>query len=152
MTTTNDLPAATLAEDAPWSPAPARAKLAARVGKPRRKPEAEVVKEGIGLLCTYPRTYAWKIHGGVHGQVGQPDVDGCSDGRSLKFEAKAADRKPEAHQLGMLRRWAETGALVGWFFNNDHVRQLMDHRDDPLFVPDLSRPGCSCPLHQVRDV
>lgn len=135
------------AVDAVWTPDPARRKLKSKIGKPRRKPEAEVVTEGIAFLNTLSRTWAWKIHGGLHGQVGQPDVDGCSAGRSIKFEAKTTGTKPEGHQLGILRRWAETGALVGWFRDNDHLRQLLAHLDDPTFVPDLTRPGCACPLH-----
>lgn len=138
----------TTVEDAVWTPEPRRAKMARKAGKPRRKPEAEVVTEGIAWLNALPETYAWKIHGGIHGQVGQPDVDGCSRGRSLKFEAKAEGNKPTGTQIGMLKRWAKAGACTGWFRNNDHLRQLMDHVDDPNFVPDLDQPGCSCPLHQ----
>lgn len=143
------VPTYAVAVDAQWSPKAARLRLGSKP-KVRRKPEAEVVTEGIALLNTLAHTYAWKIHGGAHGQVGQPDVDGCSRGRSLKFEAKTTGTKPAPHQLGVLKRWAETGALVGWFRTNDHVRELMAHLDDPDYVPNLDNPGCgraSCPLH-----
>jgi hypothetical protein len=131
-------------EDAPFS---ARAATPARAGAPRRKPEAEIVKEGELYICALPRGYAHKVHGGQFGNVGEPDLDACVDGRAVKLEAKQPGKKPTGAQLGRLRRWASVGALVGWFTNNDHIRQLLDHLDDPVFVPDLSHPGCVCARH-----
>lgn len=145
---TNPYPVGEPDLDQPWSPQPARARLAAKVGKPRRKPESEVVTEGMAWLNGLPRTKAWKIHGGTFtGSVGEPDVDGCSNGRSLKFEAKAGTAKPTDMQLVRLREWARCGALVGWFRTTRHLEELMDHLDTPGFVPDLAHPGCACPIH-----
>lgn len=128
-----------------------KAATPARAGRPRVKPEAEVAEDGLKLLRNLPQTYAWKIHGGPFGNVGEPDFDGCSRGRSLKFEAKRPGKEPTKAQLGALRRWAKAGALVGWFTSNDHIVQLLDHIDDPVFVPDLSHPGCSCARHGGQD-
>jgi hypothetical protein len=133
-----------LVEDAPFS---ARAATPARAGKPRPKPEAQIVKDGEVYICSLPRAYAHKVHGGPYGNAGEPDLDACVDGRTVKLEAKQPGKKPTGAQLGRLRRWAGCGALVGWFTNNDHIRQLLDHLDDPVFVPDLAHPGCVCARH-----
>lgn len=131
-------------EDAPFSP---RAATPARAGKPRRKPEAEVVAEALAMLRNRPATYARKVHGGAMGNVGEPDLDAVSEGRAIKLEAKAEGKRPEKAQVGALRRWAKAGALVGWFTCNDHIQQLLDHLHTPGFVPDLDHPGCSCTEH-----
>ena len=81
------------------------------------------------------------------GNVGEPDVDACVRGRAVKLEAKAEGNKPTSPQLAALRRWGRAGALVGWFRVLEHVQQLLEHLDEPLFIPDLSYPGCRCPRH-----
>lgn len=136
--------------DAEWKPDPARARMARKVGRPRRKPEGEIVSEGMAWLNGLPRTKAWKIHGNAFSRAGEPDVDGCSDGRSLKFECKAGTERPTDLQRLRLEEWARTGALVGWFRSTDHLRQIMDHLAESDFVPDLDHPGCGCGVH-VRD-
>lgn len=131
-------------EDAIFSP---RAATPRRAGKPRRKPESEVVSEAKAMLNTRQGAYFRKVHGGAMGNVGEPDLDGCEHGRAVKLEAKAGSEKPTGPQMGAMRRWAKVGALVGWFRNNEHVNQIMDHVSDPDFVPDLDHPGCSCAKH-----
>lgn len=133
--------------DAEWRPDPARKRLARKVGRPRVKPESEIVSEGMAWLNGLHRTKAWKIHGNAYGVVGEPDVDGCSRGRSLKFECKAPGKKPTPLQRGRLEEWARAGALVGWFTETAHLVQLMAHLDEPDFVPDLDHPGCGCGAH-----
>jgi hypothetical protein len=131
-------------EDAVFSRSAATPRSA---GKPRRKPEAEIVAEGIIMLRALPNGYARKVHGGAMGNVGEPDVDACVAGRSCKFEAKAIGEKPTGPQLGSMRRWASVGALVGWFRSNAHLEQLLEHIDEREYVTDLTEPGCSCPRH-----
>ena len=135
--------------DEEWSPEPERERIRRRPAG-RRKPERDVVAEGIALLRQ--KGYARKVHGGAYGNAGEPDVDAVVKGRACKFEAKGAGNKPTPVQVGAMRRWAQAGALVGWFRNNQHLEDLLLHLDDVNFVPDLSQPGCSCPLHQVREV
>lgn len=135
--------------DEEWSPEPDRQKIARRP-KVRRKPESDVVAEGIALLRQ--RGYARKVHGSAFGNAGEPDVDAVVKGRACKFEAKSTGGKPTPVQLGAMRRWAAAGALVGWFRSNDHLEQLLEHLDDVNFIPDLAQPGCMCPVHPVRDV
>lgn len=135
----------TVPQDEAWDPGPM---VKRRPVVPRRL-EKDVVAAGIALLRTLPRGYAHKVHGGQFGNAGEPDVDACVNGRACKFEAKTGRNRPTDVQIGAMRRWAATGALVGWFTGNDHLRQLLDHLDDPDFVPDLNKPGCSCPVHQA---
>lgn len=113
---------------------------------PRRKPEREVVSEGINYLRSIGG-YAWKVHGGRMGSTGEPDVDACVRGRSVKLEAKAGNNKPTGPQIQSLRRWQRAGALVGWFRTTQHIIDLLDHLGDPGFLPDLAHPGCVCERH-----
>lgn len=136
-------------DDEEWNPEPQREKIRRRPAV-KRKPERDVVADGISLLRQLG--YARKVHGNAFGNAGEPDVDAVVKGRGCKFEAKTTGTKPTPVQLGAMRRWAQAGALVGWFRNNDHLNQLLEHLDDVNFVPDLTQPGCSCPLHQVREV
>lgn len=131
-------------EDAPFSP---RAATPSNAGRPRRKPEADVVADALKFLRTQPATYARKVHGSAMGNVGEPDLDAVSHGRAIKLEAKAEGKRPAPAQIGALRRWAEAGALVGWFTSNVHIEQLLDHLHTPGFVPNLDHPGCSCGNH-----
>jgi hypothetical protein len=115
---------------------------------PRRKPESEVVSDAIALIKGKAyHGYARKVHGGAMSQTGEPDLDVCVRGRAIKLEAKAIGGRPTGPQMVSMRRWSRAGALVGWFRTNAHVVAILDHLDDPGFVPDLSMPGCSCPRH-----
>lgn len=117
---------------------------------PRRKPEREIVSDAIGHLREIGG-YAWKVHGGRMGNIGEPDVDACVRGRSVKLEAKAIGNSLTGPQIQALRRWARAGALVGWFRCNQHIDDLLDHLGEPNFRPDLARPGCVCPRHSGGD-
>lgn len=112
---------------------------------PRHRSEADVVRDALGLLRSLG--YARKVHGGAHGNVGEPDIDGCVSGRALKLEAKSIGNKPTGAQYASMRRWASAGALVGWFRTNGELCAILDHVADIGFVPDLDRPGCSCARH-----
>jgi hypothetical protein len=114
----------------------------------RRKPEGEIVLEGINYLRAQPHAYAKKVHGGAMGNAGEPDVDACVRGRAVKLEAKAGSNTPSKVQLAALRRWAAAGALVGWFTTNQHIVELLDHLEDHDYITDLSAPGCAKPCHR----
>lgn len=81
------------------------------------------------------------------GNIGEPDIDACIRGRACKFETKVGDNTPTVPQRTALGRWAGAGALVGWYRDLEQLRALLEHLDDPEFVPDLDHPGCRCPLH-----
>ena len=116
-----------------------------RGAAPRHRSENEVVASALALLREIG--YARKVHGGAHGNTGEPDIDACVRGRACKLEAKTIGNRPTGPQRVRMDQWAKVGALVGWFRTDDELRQLLDHVPDIGFVPDLSRPGCSCPRH-----
>jgi hypothetical protein len=136
--------------DAIFDAAPQRAagKRKARAPKPRA--ERDAVADVINYIQSLPHSHARKVHGGTHSQVGEPDVDACVDGRAVKLEGKTGYHKPTAVQRQALVRWADAGALAGWFRSVDDVRDLLAHVNDRRFVVDLSQPGCDCPLHAER--
>lgn len=134
-------------QDEEYNPNLAARETHRAVAKPRRKPESEVVSEGIALIKKQYNGHARKVHGGAESQTGEPDLDCCVRGRAVKLEAKALDGRPTGPQLLSMRRWAKAGALVGWFRTNAHVVAILEHLSDPGFVPDLAHPGCTCPLH-----
>lgn len=137
--------------DAEFDPTRLRAAAAKKASRPRRKPEAEIVKEGIDYIRAQPQSYARKVHGSQFGNAGEPDVDASVRGRAVKLECKAPDGgKPTAVQMAALRRWQAAGAIAGWFTNTGHVQELLDHVDDPYseYMPNLERPGCPCARHQ----
>lgn len=133
-----------LPEDEEFDPGIARVIMRAGAA-PRHRSEAEVVRDALVLLRSLG--YARKVHGGIHGNVGEPDLDACVHGRCLKLEAKSVGNRPTGPQMVALRKWAKAGALVGWFRTNGHIREILDHLTEVGFVPDLAYPGCHCPRH-----
>jgi hypothetical protein len=108
---------------------------------PQHRPETEITKDAIIWLKTQPRTYAWKLHTGPQGEGGHPDIDGCTNGRSIKIEMKRPGETPTTRQMARLLRWRATGALVGWATSVEEVRAIFAHADDPEYVNPLTGPG-----------
>jgi len=104
--------------------------------------ESVLVKAAIERIRAHPRGHAVKVHGSVYTAAGEPDIDGCINGRALHLEAKLPGNKPTPVQYGAMRRWAKTGALVGWFTSLDGLEYLLSHVDDPDWSnPQLEREG-----------
>lgn len=138
-------------DDAEFDPTQLRKAAARKAARPRRKPESEIVTEGIEYIRALPFAYARKVHGSQFGNAGEPDVDAVVHGRAVKLECKAPDGgRPTAVQMAALRRWQNAGAIAGWFTNTGHVQELLDHVGDVYadYVTNLETPGCSCPQHQ----
>lgn len=134
-------------KDASFDAAPLR-KIAAREAlRPRRRSEADIVSDVINYIRSLPLGHARKVHGDAYTQVGEPDVDACVRGRSVKLEGKTDRSRPTAVQAQAMKRWRAAGALVGWFRSRADVEALLEHLDDPNFEADLERPGCGCLLH-----
>lgn len=70
--------------------------------------------------------WAHKVHGGPHQAAGEPDLDGCIDGLSLKVEVKQPGKRPTESQAAALRRWSSAGALACWVTSVDQFIELMD--------------------------
>lgn len=106
---------------------------------PRTVTEA-AVKTGV-LKWLNLGGYAITKHQSSYGKRGTPDVLACRKGRFLAIEVKRPGKTPDPDQLGEMRRWQEAGALVGWVQSVDHLRQLLDHVDDPGWRNDFKHPG-----------
>jgi len=75
-----------------------------------QKPESRIVKRCLEFLLALPRCEAHKIHGSEFTRTGEPDIDACLNGRSLKIEVKQPGQKPTAIQQKRLGDWAMAGA------------------------------------------
>lgn len=135
-----------LPQDDEFDPAVARISIQAGAA-PKVRSEAVVTESALGYLRGLPHSYARKVHGGAMGNNGEPDIDACIEGRSVKLEAKRVGNKPTHPQVTAMLRWARVGALVGWFRTNEEIAQILDHLHDPGFQPDIRYPGCRCPRH-----
>lgn len=138
------------AVDAPYDPAPLRKAAARKAAVPRHRAEADINADVINHIRSLPLGHARKVHGSTHTQLGEPDIDACVRGRAVKIEGKTGNNKPTAVQRLAMQRWHAAGALVGWFRGVQDARDLLDHIDDPSFVPDLDHPGCTCSRHRAQ--
>ncbi len=75
--------------------------------------EKILVNRMIKTLNSKPATHARKVHGGPHGIKGEPDIDACVDGQSLKIEVKLPGGKPTKIQQHRLDVWQDAGAVTG---------------------------------------
>lgn len=76
--------------------------------------EKEVTKTVLRHLNKIDGCYAHKMHGSIYGNGGEPDIDACINGRTVKIEMKAPGRKPKptAIQEVAMQRWRDAGAVV----------------------------------------
>lgn len=76
--------------------------------------ESEVVKTILRHLAKIERCHAHKVHGSVYGNGGEPDIDACIDGRTVKIEVKAEGKKSQVTPIQKTNheRWRRAGALV----------------------------------------
>lgn len=133
--------------DAPYDPQPLRAAAQRKTARPPQRAESAIVADVIAHIQSLPAGHARKVHGGAHGQIGEPDVDACVAGRAVKLEGKTRREKPTVPQRAALTRWRAAGALAGWFRNVRDAVNLLEHVGDPEFQADLEQPGCGCALH-----
>lgn len=88
--------------------------------------ERTVVNNVIEWLNRLPDGRARKVHGGPHGQAGEPDVDACVAGRAVKLEVKAPGAAGATRlQRRRLDQWAQAGAVTGVVESVDDVRWLL---------------------------
>lgn len=93
------------------------------------QPEAKITKKIIEHIRGLDGGHARKVHQSRF-QQGEPDVDACVRGRSVKIEVKVPGNEPTANQMAIMRIWARVGALVGWATSVDEVVELLTHLDD----------------------
>lgn len=136
--------------DAPYDAASLRAAAQRKAARPRQRSEIAIVTDVIKHIRSLPSGHARKVHGGAHGQVGEPDVDACVNGRAVKLEGKTGSNRPTVPQREALARWQAAGALAGWFRSVHDALDLLEHVDDADFEADFDRPGCGCSLPHMR--
>ena len=112
--------------------------FAATIHRPRPRAtrpasEGATTTEVLQALNARPGHHFQKMHQGAHSGSGEPDLDGCVDGRCVKIEMKAPGKQPTAKQNRRLLQWQQAGALVGWARSLDEVEQILDRTDDPTY-------------------
>lgn len=126
-----------LPEDEPFV---GRVRATARTG-PVTRAESAIVEEMLGWLNVQDGVLARKVHQTAVTGAGEPDLDICWRGRSVKIEVKRPGQQPERIQLRRLMMWQDAGALVGWATSMDDLRAIVAHVEDPAYRPDLTTPG-----------
>jgi len=68
--------------------------------------------------------HAVKTHGSAY-SGGQPDVDVCFHGQTIKLEVKRPGKKATVLQEAVLEQWKAAGAIVGVVTSVDEVKEIM---------------------------
>lgn len=66
--------------------------------------ESNITKSILKYLRSLDKCFAWKVHGGMYGTAGIPDVICCYQGQFLAFEVKVPGNKPTAIQQAMIEK------------------------------------------------
>lgn len=90
-----------------------------------RQSEAVIVKAILAYLNALPRTKAVKTHGSNFGEVGTPDLDGCTNGKCLKLEVKVPGEDATPIQQHRLAQWAAVGAVTGVVHSVEETQHLL---------------------------
>lgn len=120
-------------EDAPFSAHIERASK----HRPASESESELARTVLADLNARPGHFFRKVHQGAASGSGEPDLDGCVRGRTVKIELKVAGgtRKnvPTDKQHRRLLQWQAAGALVGWATSLRQVDEILARLDDPTY-------------------
>jgi len=89
--------------------------------------ETTIAKAIVTFLRSLPRSWARKVHGGPYGNVGEPDIDACINGRTVKIEVKrpGAERTVTANQRVAIERWERAGAVAFVATSVEEVQQRL---------------------------
>ena len=87
--------------------------------------EKTIVKNIVDWLNTLPESNAQKVWGGGYTRSGEPDVDACVQGRTVKIEVKQPGRRPTPLQKAALARWKAAGAVTGVATSLDEAKTLL---------------------------
>ena len=87
--------------------------------------EKDIVQSILRFLKAVPGCFAWKIHGGVYGTAGIPDIIACVDGRFFAFEVKTASGKTTPLQQATIRKILAAGGTALVARSVDEVRDAL---------------------------
>jgi hypothetical protein len=110
-------------------------------GARRTRKESAIVAEILAYLNGLPRSVARKVHQDAISGGGEPDIDACVRGRTLKLEVKRPGETPTGRQRKRLEHWQRAGALVGWATSLAEAAQIVDRADDWDALNPLTSPG-----------
>lgn len=65
------------------------------------------------------------VHGGPHQPAGEPDIDACVFGHTLKVEVKLPGNTPTDRQDAVIRKWEAAGAVAGWADSMEMLDELL---------------------------
>jgi hypothetical protein len=83
------------------------------------------VESILKFLNSLPRGKARKVQGNAS-VSGEPDIDGCLSGRSLKIEVKRSEKEDaSALQKEILKQWAQAGAVTGVVYDVAGVKEIL---------------------------
>ena len=93
--------------------------------------EKSIVTSILKYLNSLPGCHARKV-AGTDNQAGEPDIDACYYGRTLKLEVKRP--KPFGNdgtklQLATLAKWKAAGAVTGIVRSVDDVKAIIQEVD-----------------------
>ena len=79
-----------------------------------------------------------KVHGTVYSTKGEPDLDICYNGRSVKIEVKVPGARPTKIQEARMAEWEASGAYVGVACDVVTFETILEKaRCSTLFAPQL---------------
>ena len=87
--------------------------------------EKDIVQSILRFLKAVPGCFAWKIHGGVYGTAGIPDIIACVDGRFFAYEVKTAGGKATPLQQATIRKILAAGGTALVARSVDEVRDAL---------------------------
>ena len=87
--------------------------------------EKSIVAGILKYLNGLPGCHAVKTHGSAY-SGGQPDVDACYKGQTIKLEVKRPGKQATALQEAVLAQWKAAGAIVGVVTSVEEVRAIME--------------------------
>lgn len=86
--------------------------------------EKSIVQSILTYLNELPGCRAIKRHGSAYSS-GEPDIDACLNGRSIKLEVKRMGNVPTALQTANLNKWKKAGAVTGIVYCVADVQVLL---------------------------
>lgn len=87
--------------------------------------EKSIVNGILKYLSGIEGCHAVKTHGSAY-SGGQPDVDVCYKGQTIKLEVKRPGKQATALQEAVLAQWKAAGAIVGVVTSVEEVKRIMD--------------------------
>ncbi len=90
-----------------------------------RPTETNITKSILRYLKTLDKCFAWKVHGGMYGTAGIPDIIACYHGRFFAFEIKRPGCRPSDIQEVAMRKIKKAGGEAFIVNSKKQVMQVL---------------------------